>query len=104
MDTTDSLLRGILATVGRTAFPPQTLYKIVAPTVGSERQLFAYNLCDGETPQADISKRAKIDKGNLSRLIAKWIETGIIVRVGADGLPLHLYPLLKPTKSKKEGD
>jgi hypothetical protein len=100
MNTTDSLLKGILAAVSRTAYPPEILYKIVAPTVGSNKQLLAYNLCDGETPQSEVAKKAKMDRGNLSRLIGKWIEVGIIIRVGPDALPLHLYPLIKPVKTK----
>lgn len=97
MNTTDALLKGILATLGRTAFPPAVLRKIVAPTKGSAKQILAYNLCDGETPQADIGKRAKLDRGNLSRTIAKWVEAGIVIRIGADDRPLHIYPLpLKP--------
>ena len=95
MDTVEALLKGILATVGRTAFPQETLYKIVAPTAGSEKQLLAYNLCDGETPQADICKKAKLDKGNFSRAVARWIEAGVVVRIGSDDLPLHIYPLTK---------
>ena len=103
MNTTDALLKGILATVGRTAFPPEDLYKIVAPTVGSGKQVLAYNLCDGETPQAEIGKKAKLDRGNLSRSIAKWVEAGVMIRVGADDLPLHLYPLTAPNaKSAKK--
>ena len=99
MNTTDALLKGILATVGRTAFPPEVLRKIVAPTKGSAKQILAYNLCNGETPQADIGKRAKLDRGNLSRTITKWVEAGIVIRIGADDHPLHLYPLpLKPEK------
>ena len=100
MDTTDALLKGILSTVARTAFPPEVLHKIVAPTSASARQVLAYNLCDGETPQAEICKRTKIAKGNLSRSISRWIEAGVAIRVGADGHPLHLYPL--PPQSKKE--
>jgi hypothetical protein len=69
-------------------------------TIGSDKQVLAYNLCDGETPQADIGKKSKLDKGNLSRTIAKWIEAGVVIRVGAEGHPLHLYPL--PPKPKKE--
>ena len=95
MDATESLLKGILATVARTAFPPETLYKIVAPIAGSDKQILAYNLCDGETPQADICKKAKLDKGNFSRAIARWIEAGVVVRVGSDRLPLHVYPRTK---------
>jgi hypothetical protein len=95
VNTTEDLLKGILAMVGRTVFPPEVLYKIVAPTVGSDKQVLAYNLCDGETPQAEISKKAKLDAGSLSRSIAKWVEAGVVIRVGADKLPLHLYPLIK---------
>ena len=97
VNTTDALLKAILATVGRTAFPPDALYKIVAPTAGSDKQLAAYNMCDGETTQSEIRKKLKLDAGNLSRLMAKWVEAGIIVRVGAEEFPLHLYPLIKPS-------
>jgi hypothetical protein len=102
VNTTDALLKGILATVGRTAFPPEALYKIVAPTAGSGKQILAYNLCDGETSQAEIGKTAKLDPGSLSRSITKWVEAGVVIRVGADGLPLHLYPLTKPSRKSKE--
>jgi hypothetical protein len=100
VNTTEALLKGIFATVARTAFPPEKLYKIVAPTAGSAKQVLAYNMCDGETPQAEIVKRTKIDKGSLSKTITKWVEAGVIVRVGDDGHPLHLYPLT--SKLKKE--
>jgi hypothetical protein len=96
LDTNEVLLKAILATVARTTFPPDVLYKLVAPT-GSDKQLAAYNLCDGETPQAEICKKAKLDQGNLSRSITRWVEAGIMVRVGDERLPLHLYPLAKPS-------
>jgi hypothetical protein len=82
-----SALKGILATVARTAFPPEALSKIVAPTAGSDKQILAYNLCDGETPQTAIGRKAKVDAGSLSRSIAKWIEAGVVIRVGADQFP-----------------
>lgn len=93
MNTTDELLRGILATVGRTAFPPAALYKIVAPTVGNAKQVQAYNLCDGQTPQKEICRKLKLDSGNFSRSVSRWIEAGVVIRIGPEGLPLHLYPL-----------
>ena len=102
MNATEELLKAILATVARTAFPPDILTKIVAPTAGSEKQLLAYNLCDGETPQAEICKKAKLDKGNFSRAIARWIEAGIVVRLGKDQLPLHVNPL--PRNAAKAGE
>lgn len=103
MTTTDDLLKGILATVGRTAFTPEVLYKIVAPTAGSDKQILAYNLCNGQTPQVEISKKARLDAGSLSRSIAKWIEAGVVIRIGDDKLPLHLYPLIKVTIKRKGG-
>lgn len=101
MNTSEELLKAILATVARKTFPPATLAKIVAPTSGSDKQLLAYNLCDGETPQAEICKKAMLDKGNFSRAVARWIEAGVVVRVGSEGLPLHVYPL---TKSAMKGE
>lgn len=95
METSEPLLRAILATVARSTFPPSDLLKIVAPLAGGDKQLATYNLCDGKTSQAEIGKKAKLDKGNLSRLIARWIEAGVVVRVGRDQLPLHVYPLTK---------
>jgi hypothetical protein len=71
MDTNESLLRAILATVARGAFPPGVIYKIVAPAARSDRQVLAYNLCDGQTPQAEIGKKAKLYQSNLSRSIAR---------------------------------
>ena len=95
MNTNDELLKGILATVAWSTFPPDVLLKIVAPTAGSEKQLAAYNFCDGETSQAEICKKAKLDKGNFSRAVARWIDAGVVIRVGSEGLPLHVYPLLQ---------
>ena len=100
MNATDTLLKGILAAVGRTAFPPEALQKIVAPSAGSAKQVLAYNLCDGDTPQAEIGKKAKLDKGSLSRSIARWIEAGVVIRIGVEGYPLHIYPLSPKTKKE----
>ncbi len=104
MDTNETLLRAILATVARQTFPPETLHKIVAPTAASGKQLAAYNLCDGNTPQGEIAKKAKLDKGSLSRAVTKWIEEGVMIRVGKEQLPLHLYSLTKTAiKNTSEG-
>ncbi len=93
MENSESFLAAILATVGRTAFPPSELVRIVAPTSSAKKQVVAFNLCDGKTPQAEIRKKAGLDKGSLSRSISRWIEAGVVVRVGAGQLPLHIYPL-----------
>jgi len=95
MDTTETLLKAILAVVSKATIPPQELSKIVAPTAKSDKQLLAYNLCDGATSQAEICKKSKLDKGSLSNSIARWIEAGVMVRLGPDRLPMHLYPISK---------
>jgi hypothetical protein len=95
MDTTETLLKAILAMVSRATIPPQELAKIVAPTAKSDKQILAYNLCDGETSQAEICNETKLAEGNLSNSITRWVEAGVMVRVGPDRLPMHLYPLLK---------
>lgn len=91
----DTLLRAILATIGRVAFPVDELLRIVGPTSGSEKQIEAYNLCDGNTTQAEICKKTGLHKGSLSRSVGRWIEEGVIYRVGQEQLLLHIYPLSK---------
>jgi len=98
MDVNESLLRAILATVSRQVFPPDDIVKILSAGSGGKKQIAAYNLCDGVLQQSEIGRRAGLDKGNLSRSISRWLEAGIVVRVGPDNLPLHLYSL--PTASK----
>jgi hypothetical protein len=55
-------------------------------------------LCDGETSQAETCKKAKLKKGNLSTSITRWVEARVMVRVGPDRLPMHLYPLSKSAR------
>jgi hypothetical protein len=82
-------------TLGRGTFPPGTLHRIVAPQKNSAKNLAAYNACDGNTPQTEIARKAKLDQGALSRLLSRWIEAGIMIRIGRDQFPLHIYPLTK---------
>ena len=95
MNETETLLTAILAVVARATIPPEELHKIVAPTAKSGKQVLAYNLCDGETPQAEICKKTKLAQGNLSTSITRWVEAGVMVRIGPDRLPMHLYSLSK---------
>ena len=98
MNETETLLKAILAMVSRATIPPEELRKTVAPTAKSDKQVLAYNLCDGETPQVEICKKTKLKKGNLSSSITRWVEAGVMVRVGPDRLPMHLYPLPKSAR------
>jgi hypothetical protein len=103
MDMNESLLRAIFATVGRSTFAPQQVYRVITPHGRSDKQLAAYNLCDGKTPQADIATKAKLDKGEMSRALVRWIEAGIVVRIGPEQFPLHVYRLSKEAlKTVKE--
>jgi hypothetical protein len=73
METNETLLKAILSMVSRQALPPSEVLKIVSPTAGGDKQIKAYNLCDGQTPQSEIGKQAKLDQGSLSRSISRWI-------------------------------
>lgn len=94
METQDVLLRAILATVARQTFPPARIVEIMGPNAG-EKQRRAFNLCDGSRSQADIAKELGLDQGNFSKSLARWIDEGIVIRVGEkrESRPLHVYPL-----------
>ena len=61
----------------------------------TEKQLRAFNLCDGSRTQAEIGKELGLDSGNFSKTINRWIDEGIVIRVGEkrEARPLHVYPL-----------
>jgi hypothetical protein len=44
----------------------------------------------------------KIEKGNLSNLITRWVEAGVMIRIGPERLPLHVYPLSKSAIKSEE--
>jgi hypothetical protein len=94
MDAQDSYLRAILATVARQTFPPARIVEIMGPGA-TEKQFRAFNLCDGSRTQAEIGKELGLDSGNFSKTISRWIDEGIVIRVGEkrDARPLHVYPL-----------
>lgn len=96
-------LKAILATLARQTFPPEALSKLVAPTKSGEKQLVAYNLCDGSRSQTEIAKELNLDAGAFSRTVSRWVELGILVRVGEkrDTRLVHLYPL--PIEMPKRG-
>lgn len=94
MDTQDTFLRAILATVARQTFSPTRILEILGPAAG-EKQHRAFNLCDGSRTQADIAKELGLDSGNFSKTLNRWIDEGIVIRVGEkrEARPLHVYPL-----------
>ncbi|MFL6726638.1 MAG: winged helix-turn-helix domain-containing protein [Sphingomicrobium sp.] len=89
--------------MARQTFPPSTLYDVVTKGGGGEKQLRAYNLCDGTRSQSEIAKELGLDAGNFSRSLARWVDAGIVIRVGEarETRPVHVYPL--PASSMKKG-
>lgn len=93
----------MLAMLARQSFPPEKLGELV----GKDKQLEAYNLCDGSRTQAEIAKMLGLDPSNFSKTAARWAELGVLIRVteGKEVRPVHLYALPAPktkTSSKSK--
>ena len=94
-ETIEALLRAVLSVTGRQVFPPDRLIEIVLSKGAGEKQLRAFNMCDGAKGQADIAKTLKLDSGNFSRTVSRWIDEGIVFRLGEgrDAKLLRVYAL-----------
>lgn len=103
MASQDQFLRAILATVARQTFSPDFIFDTVAGSGDKGKQLRAYNLCDGTRSQAEIGKELKLDPSNFSKTLNRWIDSGIVIRVGEgrDTKPLHVYPLPETALNKR---
>ena len=90
----DAYLRAILATVARQTFSPARILEIMGANAG-EKQHRAFNLCDGSRTQGEVAKELGLDPGNFSKSVNRWIDEGIVIRVGEkrEAKPLHVYPL-----------
>jgi len=90
-----NFLQAIFHLIGRQTFTEATLREIVAPTKTATKQVVAYNLCDGTRTQAEIATKVKLDQGNFSRTVTRWISAGILIRIGESKTArlLHVYPL-----------
>lgn len=95
MTDESALLKAILSTMARQVFPVEELKQIVAPHGSSAKQLQAFNLCDGDRSQSEIAKILKLDSGNFSRTVARWIAAGVVFRLGdgKDSRLIHIYRL-----------
>lgn len=58
------------------------------------------NMCEGQTAQSEIGK-LKIDRSNTSRLMSKWVEAGILIRVGDEDTAASL-PARKAQRKKRQ--
>ncbi len=92
----NDLLRCAMQVVGRIAMRPEQIGEIVFVNANA-KQLKAYNLCDGTRTQSEVAKAAGLDNGNFSRTAMRWVEGGVLFRVGSgrESRLLHLYPLVK---------
>ena len=94
MGSEDAYLKAILATVARQTFSPDKILEIMGHTAG-EKQYRAFNLCDGTKTQAEIAKELGLDQSNFSKSLNRWIDEGILIRVGVgrEARPLGLASL-----------
>ena|SRR5438876_9401279 len=99
----DALLRAILTLIARQTFPPERLAEIVIAKGAGAKQVKAFNLCDGSKTQGEIAKSLKLDAGNFSRTVSRWLEEGVVFRLGGgrDATLLHVYRLPDGVTKKK---
>lgn len=103
-ENNDIILRAILSVVARQTFPPNELREIVVTKGAGIKQLTAFNMCDGTKGQGEIVKSLKLDSGNFSRTVARWVEAGVMFRLGEgrEAKLLHVYPLPPNAIKNKE--
>lgn len=96
-------LRAILSVTARQTFPPERLAEIVISKGAGAKQVKAFNLCDGSKAQGEIAKSLKLDAGNFSRTVSRWIDEGVVFRLGEgrEAKLLHVYPLPDGITKKK---
>ncbi|MCC6676405.1 MAG: MarR family transcriptional regulator [Phycisphaerales bacterium] len=102
-DNSEALLRAVLSVTARQTFPPDKLTEIVLSKGAGAKQLQAFNLCDGTKGQGEVAKALKLDSGNFSKTVGRWIDAGIVFRLGEgrEAKLLHVYPLNGDATKKK---
>jgi len=92
----EQLLECLIHVIGRAAMPIEKVQEVV----GSRgKQIKAFNLLAGNITLADLAKKTKLDRGNLSRTTNRWIENGIVFRIDGGKL-MHIYPIPKGSSKK----
>ena len=82
----------------------------VRELIVTEKNRQAFNYCDGSLTQKEIAKKLRIDQGQLSKTFKRWLEAGIVFRIGerTESRLLHVFPVPKEkgsstrTKRKKK--
>jgi len=100
MDEQQSILLMTMQLIARQTFDKDDLFNIVAVGSNWEKQVSAYNLCNGINSQSDIAKLAGLDTGNFSRSLSRWIEEGIVFKMGEK--PTHIFVITKSQINKKK--
>lgn len=104
-DVLEALMRAQLAISARSLFTARELLDKIAPTSkGGTNIVKAYNLCDGTRTQAAVVKQLKLDPGNFSKLVNRWIESGLLFKIpnAKDKHLLHLFPIAVETLQERE--
>lgn len=78
--------------------------QVVAPSGASKKQLIAFNLCDGTLSQGQIAKKLNLDAGNFSRTVGRWVEAGVVFRIGSEREERlrHIFPLPHSSAANRE--
>jgi hypothetical protein len=87
--STNQLFRCLLSVVARGTIPEAKVREAVG------KQIKAYNLLDGTRTLAEVGKAAHKDQGQMSRTVARWVEAGVVFRLGngKGARLLHVYPI-----------
>jgi hypothetical protein len=95
----NQLLQILVQVIARATVPAATVREIVET---GKKQIKAFNLCDGTLNQTDIGRKLKIDLGNFSRTVSRWVEQGIAFRLGEgkEAKILHIYPIRKEQRKR----
>jgi DNA-binding MarR family transcriptional regulator len=93
------LLECLIQVIGRIGLKNKDVLEIVGK---NNKQVKAYNLCDGSLTISEIAKMTKIDQGNLSRTVERWVNNGIMFRFkDRNGVRLlHVFPISNSTSKK----
>ncbi|MFD9899868.1 MarR family transcriptional regulator [Mesorhizobium sp. NPDC059025] len=108
MENTQVYLKAMMSLIARQTFTPERLAEIVSPAANS-RAYEAFNLCDGTRTQTEISNALKIDSGNFSRTVNKWVDEGVLIRISDDNKDklVHVYQIpdriISIAKKKEKG-
>ena len=93
------LLECLIHVIGRASIKLEEINAIIGE---GEKQVRAYNLCDGTLTQTEIAKKARLDQGNFSRSVNRWVKSGIVFRFGKgkEVKFLHVFPIPEKSNNK----